>query len=842
MKKSSLLIVLALPLSLIIPTFAASAENTCKTAYSYPVAGFDLRQPKSAAITVYTRDHGEKYEKDGNYAVLAVAVDNGKVVSVSDSAAVIPENGYVAVARGTALLKELESLAIKTGDAVVFSKIGMEMIFLTENYSPFYSNTIKFDKYNSTRTASTIVIYNKGKKTNTNIWGSEVVVDAEGFVMSVGGNDNEIPEGGMVISAVGKERIAELENAASVGLYVTVDDKAKTISFSFSKESIYGEIAVKYENYVSSLKKARSSFACVDYVKAEEYKTELEKILADVKKANDSDDLASAMTGKYAFGDLYAEALKALTEYPAVEERAVWLRPSNSGSREKVNSIVKAVHDAGFNAVCIELLFNSVTIFPIDTEEYMFEQDPSLGGFDVLEAYIDECHKYGIEVYGWMVGYRVSYGSSTYINRSVTYKKPEWMNIAKSGTVDVGDTAGHFLNPALPEVSELLLKFYEYILTTYDLDGFQLDYIRYPLAEGEDFGYDEYTRGLFRDKYGKDPMDMSKGDALWLDWCKFRASFVTDFVGRVKSLVDRVRPDIFLAADVQPNFTAVYDKYYQESKIWLDSGIIDTVFPMAYGTNVVPTDSAYAVEAAGDDAFAYIGITDYGENVFERQVTETREAGADGFAFFDFSRFNNESYVNQLKNTLFAKSALSPSYSAIDAVKAQVAYTLKRLDYVNSNDVTDELRSLLSSLDEKIAGCTIGEECVGILEEAYAELTRNNSAICSVTAKDIARALKYARLSKDGAKLAYRETHPLPEKYTDEPSEEPSDEESAGEPSEGSAQTAESAENPQNVESEQKGDSFGGPGTWFIIAVAVCVIAVAAAVIIIIRKKQEKKK
>ncbi len=835
MKKVCLLLVLSLLFSLFAGVITSSAETEAATSYSYPVAGFNERQPKSAAIVVYNREYGEKFEKNGNYEIFVVAVEDGKVVSVSSDNAPIPENGYVAVARGTSLVKEIKTLGIKTGDTVVFSEKAMEMIFVSENYSPFYSRTINFDKYNSTRTDSTIVIYNKGGMTNTNIWGTEAVVDADGFVMSVGGNNSTIPEGGMVISAVGK-RIAELENAAEPGLYVTVDDKARTVTFAFSKESIYGGVSVMYKNFVSSLNKARENFACIDYGKAEEYREKLEKILENIKKANDSDDIGAALTGKYAFSDLYDEAVNSVTEYPAVEERAVWLRPSNSQTREKVNAVVKSIYDAGFNAVCIELLFNSATIFPVGTEKYLFEQDPSLKGFDVLDAYIDECHKYGIEVYGWMVCYRVSYGSSTYIEKSVTHKRPEWMNIAKSGTVDVGDTAGHFLNPALPEVTELLLGFYEYILTTYDIDGFQLDYIRYPLAEGEDFGYDEYTRNLFKEKYGKDPMNMSKNDALWLDWCRFRASFVTDFVGKINELVNRVRPDIFLAADVQPNFNAVYEKYYQESKIWLDSGIIDTVFPMAYGTNVVPQDSAYAVEAAGDDAYAYIGITDYGTDVFKREVIETREASSDGFAFFDFSRYINGDYVNQLNSTLLAEKALSPSYNATEAVRAQTAYALLRLDRVKASfpdSVPDELYELVSSLNDKVSSFGIADECVPALEEAVNELINSNGALYDVVANDIAKALKYARLSKDAAKEEYRETHPLPAKYT----EESSAEEKSEEISENSGISEKSS---GDVVSELPPDNFTGPGAGFIIGVVCVVVLIAAAAVIIIKRRSKK--
>ena len=81
-----------------------------------------------------------------------------------------------------------------SGDGKVF-------YIINDNYDPFYSVKISFDGFNSVRTENTIKIYDTGESSKTNIWGSEVVVNGDGFVSSIGGNDNKIPAGGFVISA-----------------------------------------------------------------------------------------------------------------------------------------------------------------------------------------------------------------------------------------------------------------------------------------------------------------------------------------------------------------------------------------------------------------------------------------------------------------------------------------------------------------------------------------------------------------------------------------------------------------------------------------------------------------
>ena len=106
----------------------------------------------------------------------------------------------------------------------------------------------------------------------------------------------------------------------------------------------------------------------------------------------------------------------------------------------------------GFNIICLELLYDSTLIFPINTKEYGFSQNPSLNGFDVLQAYIEECRRYGIELHGWMSVYRVGYETSTYASLSVGATHEDLRCISASGKNYVYNEYGNgwFLNPARP--------------------------------------------------------------------------------------------------------------------------------------------------------------------------------------------------------------------------------------------------------------------------------------------------------------------------------------------------------------------------------------------------------
>ena len=66
------------------------------------------------------------------------------------------------------------------------------------------TESISVTGFNTTRPADSIIIFtSSGETTGTNQWGVEAVVGSDGRIISVGGNDNTVPEGGFVISGHG---------------------------------------------------------------------------------------------------------------------------------------------------------------------------------------------------------------------------------------------------------------------------------------------------------------------------------------------------------------------------------------------------------------------------------------------------------------------------------------------------------------------------------------------------------------------------------------------------------------------------------------------------------------
>ncbi|MGO4376344.1 family 10 glycosylhydrolase, partial [Paenibacillus sp. MCAF20] len=148
-------------------------------------------------------------------------------------------------------------------------------------------------------------------------------------------------------------------------------------------------------------------------------------------------------------------------------------------------------------------------------------QNPIYAGFDVLQAYLDEAKKSCFEVHAWVENFLVGVGDMAGPIRSM---KPEWSMISRQGNdyqdVPLYNTQYYFLNPVQPEVRDFVSAIYKELLQSYNVDGLHLDYIRYPDAGDytNDFGYDPYTRNLFKQKHGVDPLDLHPDDELWSAW------------------------------------------------------------------------------------------------------------------------------------------------------------------------------------------------------------------------------------------------------------------------------------------------------------------------------------
>ena len=364
-------------------------------------------------------------------------------------------------------------------------------------------------------------------------------------------------------------------------------------------------------------------------------------------------------------GMVLAPLCEATTAYASEEEsnpmRAVWLRPKE-WTKEQVEQNVQKLADTGINTIFLETVYEGFTIFPVEYD--YISQHPIHQEFDVLQAYIDACHSRGMQLHCWVESFFI--GLQTNRGGGPVYKAlkgTDWLLTDKEGNAWEETMYGkmYFLNPARPECREWIVGLYEIIVKNYDIDGIQLDYVRYPeKTAGKDYGYDDYTAEAFmkwREDQGEEVFDprevkSSSFEAGVYDY--YKQLQVTEYVKMCSDRLRAANPDLLLSLSVYPFFSEGPKKFMQSAELWMKEGYGDFVASMAYYENQVKSIASNTVHVAGDSPMnAVVGIsTQNGFTVesVERQTKEALESGA-GVAFFEYETFYNKGYASSLENT-----------------------------------------------------------------------------------------------------------------------------------------------------------------------------------------------
>ncbi len=555
--------------------------------------------------------------------------------------------------------------------------------------------------YNSTRYENYLVIYsNSGTKTGTNAYGYEVVV-TDGIVTDIGLNNATVPAGSNSFVASGHGTMKEwLQDNIIVGMKASYSTSTDIVTFIYDDTTpLYG-LNLARDKAIAAKANAKEAALFYDETADADLETLEEEYASLIKLSSPSTTSVNNLITKY------TKLISRYTERAASEYRGVWIRPKQT-NYSQVENYVKRCYDAGLNMISVETMYNSTMIYPTPKGS-LFEHNPVFYGFDVLDAYITACHKYGMELHVWMpVFYSADVHGSNW-KRSVAYKKPEWRLTTNNGDyLYTGETSGGmaFLNPALPEVQDFLAETYTYILENYDIDGFQLDYIRYRDANGvEDYGYDEYTISEFKKAYPAykyNPIKYNTNAMYWDKFVAFRAAQVTKFVERMRNVIDTVAPDVLLSADVGVSKSSAYNHIYQDYETWLEAGWLDMIHPMAYGTDYSPLMYDF-FDMAGEECLVVPGLGTYMEEFNStdmlNQTREMLEVGCAGVVYFESESFFTKGCGTMLTGLLFTNVSTSPALELQETFETQIQRIADRLALAKSaGTITSSVASSLTS-------------------------------------------------------------------------------------------------------------------------------------------------
>jgi uncharacterized lipoprotein YddW (UPF0748 family) len=281
--------------------------------------------------------------------------------------------------------------------------------------------------------------------------------------------------------------------------------------------------------------------------------------------------------------------------------RAFWADAFSVGFKNasQVNDMVNRAVSGRYNAIFVEVLAYHDNVGGGHGAYYNSSIIPKAtdisSGFDPLATVINTAHAAGIEVHAWIVPYRVSSiwppSGNAYLSAN-----PQLLMVNQAdmggGPAKVDNV--YVLDPGSPEVQEYLVDIVRELVANYDIDGINLDYIRYTVNTAgypSDTSYPLSSLERFRDQTGFVGTPPTTGNTAWND---FRRQTIDEYVRRLRAEIPSIpnpRQPLRFTADViafgnSPsgnNFTAT-DAYnlFSNWEKWLESGWLDAAIPMNY--------------------------------------------------------------------------------------------------------------------------------------------------------------------------------------------------------------------------------------------------------------------
>ncbi|MEG3437988.1 family 10 glycosylhydrolase [Pannus brasiliensis CCIBt3594] len=340
------------------------------------------------------------------------------------------------------------------------------------------------------------------------------------------------------------------------------------------------------------------------------------------------------------------------------EIRAMWLDRGTivkARSEEDLAKVFDRMAEAGINLVFFETVNASYTIYPSRVAP---EQNPLTRGWDPLKAAVKLAHERNMEIHAWVWAFAAAnqkhnevLGQPKNYLGPVLSRNPDWGATNKSGgAFDYGrESRKAFFDPANPAVQDYLVSLYEEIVRNYDVDGVQLDYIRYPFQDprsNQTYGYGKASRTLFQQMTGVDPITLSPGNPLWESWTAFKIQQIDSFVSLVSTRLKGIRPDLKLSVAVFP--MAKQERLYRIQQHWENWGRnqwVDMIFLMTYaldtGTLEDKTELVLDRESAGSSLIIPgIRLLKVPDPVTIDQLQFIRNLPTAGFALFATENLN----------------------------------------------------------------------------------------------------------------------------------------------------------------------------------------------------------
>jgi uncharacterized lipoprotein YddW (UPF0748 family) len=369
----------------------------------------------------------------------------------------------------------------------------------------------------------------------------------------------------------------------------------------------------------------------------------------------------------------------------AQEVRALWVVRTTLTSPEKIHQLVSSAADNGFNTLIVQIRGRGDAYYKSRVEPRAIELKDQPVTFDPLALTLEEAHKRGLKVHGWLNTSLLANLDALPTHPAHVYNKyPEWLAVPKPVAAELynmsprdpayrqkivewskanrGELEGVYTGPANPKVRDHIYNIWMDVLKHYPVDGLHFDYVRFA---SPDFDYSRTSLENFR-KWLEPQLTsderrelkntlktnvLAAPEMFPAKFADFQRAQVTILVQRIYRDVKKRRPNALVSAAVFANDENAYTRRFQDWRRWLQMGILDVACPMAYSTDTAVFQKQIEVAtrtAHGANRRVWAGIGAYripSESAVEK-INVARALNAEGFILFSYDFTARPSELN----------------------------------------------------------------------------------------------------------------------------------------------------------------------------------------------------
>ncbi|MEO1497715.1 MAG: family 10 glycosylhydrolase [Planctomycetota bacterium] len=354
------------------------------------------------------------------------------------------------------------------------------------------------------------------------------------------------------------------------------------------------------------------------------------------------------------------------TSAPA-EVRGTWLTttgPDHIRSGFNTASVMSDLRDVGVNTVYIETWKRGDTNFASPTMDALIGRDraPFLGtsrdlvAETVVEAHRNEMIAIGWFEYGFMTDFIGTTSSVQFASQLTRVAEQNgWLLQDQQGRYGNPSNGFAWMNPAVPEVRQLLIDITLEAIDAHDLDGIQFDD---RLAWPREFGWDTTTATL----YASETQNQLPTDVNDPEFRAWRQLKVTQFALELAATIRATRPDLHIS--VSPSITAFSETNFNADwPLWQDLGFFDEYAVQVYRSSYLgtttqsgfastfPVQEAQFAPGALDEFVVGLRGNGTGANTpwpdLELMLDDARASGAAGHSIF-YSKAVRDDYDAEL--------------------------------------------------------------------------------------------------------------------------------------------------------------------------------------------------